>query len=84
MLGGYSQVSSADIAQSERLLSRLEQDRSHPIGTRLCADLGAGIGRVTKHLLSHHFHDVDMVDITDKFLERSQSYLGERALAKVL
>lgn len=40
-------------------------------------DCGSGIGRVTKHLLLPLFRQVDMVDVTEKFIEDSAAYIGQ-------
>lgn len=45
-----------------------------------CAlDCGAGIGRITKRLLLPLFRTVDLVDVTQEFLDKARSYLGEEA-----
>ena len=35
-------------------------------------DCGAGIGRITKHMLSHLFHKVDLVDQNQGFLDQAK------------
>lgn len=40
-------------------------------------DCGAGIGRITKRLLLPLFGVVDMVDVTEDFLIKAKTYLGE-------
>uniref|UniRef100_A0A183IMJ0 Alpha N-terminal protein methyltransferase 1 n=1 Tax=Soboliphyme baturini TaxID=241478 RepID=A0A183IMJ0_9BILA len=40
-------------------------------------DCGSGIGRVTKCVLSKFFDHIDLVDVTQKFLDESVSYLGK-------
>jgi len=42
-----------------------------------CTDVGAGVGRVTKHLLCPLFKEVDMLDQSAKFI--NSSYLGYEA-----
>lgn len=42
-------------------------------------DCGAGIGRITKHLLLSLFKTVDMVDITSRFIEESNEYIGDQS-----
>ena len=39
------------------------------------ADCGAGIGRITKHLLLRQFDVVDMVEQNKAFLDRAETYL---------
>lgn len=53
------------------------QDGSNRIGTTRALDCGAGIGRITKRLLLPLFKTVDMVDVTEDFLTKAKSYLGE-------
>ena len=40
-------------------------------------DCGAGIGRITKRLLLPLFRVVDLVDVTEDFLAKAKTYLGE-------
>ena len=40
-------------------------------------DCGAGIGRITKHLLTKHFEFVDLVEQDKHFLERARDYLAD-------
>lgn len=46
-------------------------------GTGCALDCGAGIGRITKHLLLPLFNTVDLVDVTQEFLDKAKTYLGE-------
>lgn len=48
-------------------------------GTGCALDCGAGIGRITKRLLLPLFRTVDLVDVTQEFLDKARSYLGEEA-----
>ena len=38
-------------------------------------DCGAGIGRITKHLLTRHFSKVDLVEQNKLFLQKAKEYL---------
>lgn len=40
------------------------------------ADCGAGIGRVSKHLLLHHFQHVDLIEQSPRLLQSSIGYIG--------
>lgn len=40
-------------------------------------DCGSGIGRVTKLLLIDYFDKIDLLDVTQSFLDQSKSYFGE-------
>ncbi|VDN07858.1 unnamed protein product [Thelazia callipaeda] len=42
-------------------------------------DCGCGIGRVTKHLLLPLFQSVDMVDVTENFIQESAKYIGKES-----
>lgn len=55
----------------------LLQDGPNRTGTTRALDCGAGIGRITKRLLLPLFKTVDMVDVTEDFLTKAKSYLGE-------
>lgn len=46
------------------------------VGRFRAVDCGCGIGRVSKYLLLPAFHTVDMVDVTESFIEQSAKYLG--------
>ncbi|XP_027983047.2 N-terminal Xaa-Pro-Lys N-methyltransferase 1 isoform X1 [Eptesicus fuscus] len=46
-------------------------------GTSCALDCGAGIGRITKRLLLPLFRAVDLVDVTEDFLAKAKTYLGE-------
>ena len=41
-----------------------------------CSDCGAGVGRVTEHLLLHHFAEVDLVEPSGHLLEAAQARLS--------
>lgn len=79
MLGGYGHISSIDLNGSKKFLQRLLREGPHKIEPLHALDCGAGIGRITKRLLLPIFKTVDMVDITDDFLSKAKSYLGEEA-----
>ncbi|XP_053551877.1 N-terminal Xaa-Pro-Lys N-methyltransferase 1 [Bombina bombina] len=77
MLGGYGHISTIDLNGSKKFLQRFLKDGPHRIGTANALDCGAGIGRITKRLLLPLFKTVDMVDVTDDFLNKAKNYLGE-------
>ncbi|XP_005993306.1 N-terminal Xaa-Pro-Lys N-methyltransferase 1 isoform X2 [Latimeria chalumnae] len=77
MLGGYGHISSIDINGSKKFLQRFIGDGPNKVGTVCALDCGAGIGRITKRLLLPLFQKVDMVDVTEDFLTKAKSYLGE-------
>lgn len=53
------------------------QEGPNRTGTSCALDCGAGIGRITKRLLLPLFRVVDMVDVTEDFLVKAKTYLGE-------
>lgn len=76
MLGGYSEISSTDIHSSHRLLKQFRENKESPLGRLRALDCGAGIGRITKHLLLPMFDTVDMVEQNQAFLDKAQTYIG--------
>lgn len=50
----------------------------------LALDCGAGIGRVSKHLLLKNFNSVEMVDVTENFVKKATEYLGVDDAKRVL
>lgn len=45
----------------------------------MALDCGAGIGRITKRLLLPIFKTVDMVELSQKFLDRAPEFIGQDA-----
>jgi len=74
MLGGFGKVSDVDIDGSNKLLKSLFKMDDGP-SKQKALDCGAGIGRITKHLLTKHFAKVDMVEQNRLFLEKAKEYL---------
>ncbi|XP_040014067.1 N-terminal Xaa-Pro-Lys N-methyltransferase 1 isoform X2 [Xiphias gladius] len=77
MLGGYGSISSIDINGSKAFLHKFLGDGEGKTGTGCALDCGAGIGRITKRLLLPLFSTVDLVDVTQEFLDKAKPYLGE-------
>jgi protein N-terminal methyltransferase len=78
MLGGYGHISDLDIRASYLfLLPFIEGQRGQKISTNRAVDMGAGIGRVTKNLLSKLFNRVDLVEPNATFLERARQELRD-------
>lgn len=77
MLGGYDYVSKNDIRQSQEFLDNLFENTK--MGKQVAIDCGAGIGRVSKFLLLRNFDTIDMVDVTESFIEKAKEYLGQEA-----
>lgn len=78
MLGGYAIVNSPDISGSDLFLRSIFKLKNPPKHGR-AADCGAGIGRITKHLLQKHFGKVDLVEQCQKFIDRArESFKGSK------
>ncbi|CAJ0572957.1 unnamed protein product, partial [Mesorhabditis spiculigera] len=75
MLGGFAHLHGPDIRESKAFIQSIRKkgflnDNSYAI------DCGAGIGRVTKHLLLPLFKKVDMEDVVDDLITKSLDYIG--------
>ncbi|ELU10174.1 hypothetical protein CAPTEDRAFT_167605 [Capitella teleta] len=77
MLGGFSHISSTDVAGSTKFLRRFVSGAGAKTSKNRALDCGAGIGRVTKMLLLPLFKCVDMVELTQSLLDEAPKYLGE-------
>lgn len=75
MLGGYGFISQTDIRDSKLLLKHIFKGKSPP-GTQRALDCGAGIGRITKYLLTDYFECVDLVEQNPAFLEQAKQCLS--------
>ena len=71
MLGGYGKVHYTDIGTSSAFLDEFAARFAH---TRVL-DCGAGMGRVTKHLLLPRFEKVDMVEPSGVQLDKAREYV---------
>ncbi|XP_074276688.1 alpha N-terminal protein methyltransferase 1 [Silene latifolia] len=84
VLGGYGNVSDADITSSEAFLRTLFTDL-HIIGgpnrQLVSLDCGSGIGRVTKNLLIRYFHEVDLLEPVSHFLGAARQSLAPEGVA---
>lgn len=80
MLGGYGSISNLDLNGSKAFLKKFTGEGEGKTGTTCALDCGAGIGRITKRLLLPLFQTVDLVDVTQEFLDQAKTFLGEEAL----
>ncbi|KAJ1520160.1 hypothetical protein ONE63_004376 [Megalurothrips usitatus] len=76
MLGGYGFISRADINGSTQFLNHLFKLKVPP-GNGRALDCGAGIGRITKDFLLHHFDKVDLVEQNPAFVEQARVSLAD-------
>ncbi|GAB0093899.1 Alpha N-terminal protein methyltransferase 1 [Sergentomyia squamirostris] len=76
ILGGFSEVSPRDIQSSAQLLNQIFRLNPRP-GHCRALDCGAGIGRVTKHLLMRFFDKVDLVEQNPQFADQIPRYIGK-------
>mmetsp|Transcript_73157 Transcript_73157/g.210057 ORF Transcript_73157/g.210057 Transcript_73157/m.210057 type:complete len:272 (-) Transcript_73157:111-926(-) len=81
VLGGYGKVDPEDVKQSARFWEEVQKMRlaaGVPVGRGRCLDGGAGIGRVSRNLLSHIFDTVDLVEGNRRLLEAAPEFMDER------
>nr|XP_057913556.1 N-terminal Xaa-Pro-Lys N-methyltransferase 1 isoform X1 [Doryrhamphus excisus]XP_057913557.1 N-terminal Xaa-Pro-Lys N-methyltransferase 1 isoform X1 [Doryrhamphus excisus] len=77
MLGGYGSISSIDINGSKAFLRKFLGEGEGKTNPGCALDCGAGIGRISKRLLLPLFKTVDLVDVTQEFLDKAKTYLGD-------
>ncbi|UMM11625.1 hypothetical protein L5515_000818 [Caenorhabditis briggsae] len=75
MLGGFETLHTPDITVSKRFIEGLKK-RNLFGSYDYALDCGAGIGRVTKHLLMPLFKKVDMEDLVEELIVSSEQYIG--------
>ncbi|XP_068620924.1 alpha N-terminal protein methyltransferase 1-like [Battus philenor] len=76
VLGGFGFISNADIEGSKLFLNSIFAINNAP-NTNLAIDCGAGIGRITKHLLLPIFRQVDVIEPDEKFINKVREFVGE-------
>ncbi|GBG61183.1 hypothetical protein CBR_g19259 [Chara braunii] len=80
VLGGYGNVSAKDVAESGTFLKEVFGGRlaDGAVGRRhlVALDCGAGVGRVTQHFLLQHFHEVDLMEPVENFLNAARNNLA--------
>ncbi|KAJ2707681.1 hypothetical protein H4R19_004880 [Coemansia spiralis] len=82
MLGGLTFVHDPDVRDSLEFISALHTGSASGPGSRYACDCGAGIGRVTKHMLLSRFDKVDLVEQNKQFLDTAASqYLAPEIAA---
>lgn len=76
MLGGFGDLSLSDIYSSDQFLKEIFKMKPAP-NRQNALDCGAGIGRVTKHLLMPLFNLIDMVEQQSEFADKAHEYLND-------
>ncbi|KAE9417745.1 hypothetical protein Angca_006110, partial [Angiostrongylus cantonensis] len=76
MLGGFANLHIPDIKCSKAFIDKLRK-KNLLVNTNRVADCGAGIGRVTRHLLLPIFKNVVMVEPVAELLGKSISYVAD-------
>uniref|UniRef100_A0A8D8YCM0 Alpha N-terminal protein methyltransferase 1 n=2 Tax=Cacopsylla melanoneura TaxID=428564 RepID=A0A8D8YCM0_9HEMI len=77
MLNGYSDISDLDIQTSKEFLLNLYNKKKLAPGKTRVLDVGAGIGRISKNLLSKHFEKVDLLEQSTTFIEQAKESLKD-------
>ena len=76
VLGGYARVSPTDVRESATFLESVFPAVLDASSTGLTvADCGAGVGRVTEHLLLRYFHAIDLVEPVQHYLKAAEEKL---------
>ncbi|ETN83192.1 hypothetical protein NECAME_17552 [Necator americanus] len=81
MLGGFAHLHTPDIKASKAFIKKLRA-KNFLVDMNRVADCGAGIGRVTRHLLLPLFKNVVMVEPVTELLEKSVTYVGDKGNVK--
>lgn len=74
MLGGFPELSECEMKTSNTLIQKYQKE--HKLGNTLCADCGAGIGRVSIKILANYFSEIDLIDPVESFLKQAQESLS--------
>lgn len=75
MLGGFGMINQSDIDNSNQFLRDIFKTKPAP-NRKIACDCGAGIGRITKHLLMPLFATVDLVEPQHKFTDKIHDYIS--------
>jgi protein N-terminal methyltransferase len=82
VLGGFAHISPADVADSRAFIFKLALQRPQWKRERV-VDCGAGIGRVSKHLLVPLFDTVDLVEQSERLLRGVPDYVASPKLGQL-
>jgi protein N-terminal methyltransferase len=78
VLGGFEHIHQPDINDSRAFISSIMKTQG--MQSNYALDCGAGIGRVTKHLLLPMFSRVDLVEQCEKYVDAAWEYVDESRL----
>jgi hypothetical protein len=81
MLGGFGVLTVEDVKGSTAFLEKLWAMRP-ALGRGVVVDCGAGIGRVTKHLLLPLFASVHLLEQSPPLIAQAPAYLGAAGAAR--
>ena len=75
MLGGYGNLNGIDSKDSLRLLDMIKTNYKTAGNSAL--DTGAGVGRVSKEILSKHFKKIDLIEQNQAYLQTAKETLKD-------
>ncbi|KAF4696888.1 Alpha N-terminal protein methyltransferase 1B [Perkinsus olseni] len=81
VLQGFEGLSPTDVMGSLKFLDTIERRVPNPPMFRTVADCGAGIGRVSREVLTQRFQTIDLVEPCANLLESAQKTLNPAATA---
>ncbi|CAE8621156.1 unnamed protein product [Polarella glacialis] len=81
VLGGLPETHGPDVRESSRFLKHLKKSTGPP-GFTAVLDCGAGVGRVTRGLLSKFFKEVDLVEPNKRLLDTARRELKGLGVAR--
>ncbi|KAF4665867.1 54S ribosomal protein L2 mitochondrial [Perkinsus olseni] len=81
VLQGFEGLSPTDVMGSLKFLDTIERRVPNPPMFRTVADCGAGIGRVSREVLTQRFQTIDLVEPCANLLESAQKTLNPASTA---
>ncbi len=82
VLGGYGKLTPLDVRDSNMFLDNLSKMFTE-LKFNVAADCGAGIGRVSKHLLCHRFQHVHLIEQSPRLLAAAPGYIGDPDASRI-
>ena len=79
VLGGLGHLDKQDILDSKKFLEKMKEKNIIKSWNR-ALDCGAGIGRISQHLLCHFFDEVDQVEQNPAYIEQARINISETNL----